>query len=345
MAFQNTSVHYTLDQLDDGVYVATAKDGGAAVCNAGLVNLGDSTLVIDTFMTPTAAEELRADAQRLTGRIPNKVINTHYHNDHIWGNQVFLPDADIFSTAETRLLIQTAGKEEYDYYRAVTDDRLKNLLAQQAMLKSKPDARSDRQATTFELMIGFFNGLALDFPRLSVILPNIVFKNHMILYGSRRRVELVEFSGAHTESDTVVYLPDDGIIFMSDLLFIGHHGYLGDGNPDRWQEVLRSILDGTAGIQTVDRFVPGHGMTGTQADMQRFTDYIHDCQQIAQSLAAESKISQVEASSINIPQAYANWSMPIFFHANLRFLFEQYKSIAEGSGLNKSKPASNSFRP
>ncbi len=105
MTVQNTSKHYILDRLSDGVYAAIAKDGGSAISNAGLVDLGDATLVVDTFLTPTAAEDLRAEAQRLTGRIPRWVINTHYHNDHIWGNQVFLPEATLISTVETYALI------------------------------------------------------------------------------------------------------------------------------------------------------------------------------------------------------------------------------------------------
>ena len=339
MTLQNTTKHYTLDLLSDGVYVASARDGGAAICNAGLVDLGDSTLVIDTFLTPTAAEDLRADAQRLTGRIPSRVVNTHYHNDHIWGNQVFLPEADLISTVETRVLIQTAGKEEYDDYRAITGDRLKNMLAQQAA------AETDAQRAAFDLMIGYFSGLERDFPRLRVTLPNLVFQNRMVLYGSRRRVELVAFSGAHSGSDTVIYLPDDGIVFMSDLLFVGFHPYLGDGNPDRWLEVLRSILDGTAGIQNASRFVPGHGPTGTQADLQRLADYIQDCKQIAWALATEGKTGQADVASTPIPEAFAGWTMPRFFYANLHFLLEKYQNTGKESELLKSKPVSNSFRP
>lgn len=323
MTFQNSARHYTLDLLSDGVYAATARDGGAAISNAGLVDLGDSTLVIDTFLTPAAAEDLRADAQRLTGRLPRLVVNTHYHNDHIWGNQVFLPDADLICTAETRALIQTAGKEEYNEYRAIAGDRLKDVLAQQA------SAETDAQRAAFDLWIGYFGGLVRDFPRLRVTLPNLVFENRMVLYGSRRRAELVAFAGAHTVSDTVVYLPDDGIVFMSDLLFVGFHPYLADGNPDRWLEVLRSILDGTAGIQTASRFVPGHGPTGTLADLQRLADYIRDCQQIAQALAAEGNAGQAEVDSIPIPEAFAGLLLPRFFHANLHFLL---------AGLNPTPP-------
>lgn len=68
-------------------------------------------------------------------------------------------------------------------------------------------------------LIGVFAGLVQDFPRLQVALPNIIFDGRMAFYGSRRRVELVAFSGAHTRSDTVAYLSDDGIIFMYDRLW------------------------------------------------------------------------------------------------------------------------------
>lgn len=346
MEAQNTSRHYTLEQLGDGVYVALARVGGAAIGNAGLVDLGDSTLVIDSFLTPTAAEDLRNDAKRVTGRVPSHVINTHYHNDHIWGNQAFLPEAQIISTVETRMLIQSAGKEEYDYYRTISEDRLKKLLAKQAYKQSEPITENDTPDAAIDLMIGFFSGMSHDFPRLSVTLPNMVFENRMVIYGSRRRAELVAFSGAHTGSDLVVYLPEDGILFMSDLLFSGHHAYLGDGNPMRWKDVLRSILDGSAGIRDVSRFVPGHGMVSTQVALQRMIEYIEDCYKTAISLAADQKISHVDISSTTIPEQYAHWTMPVFFYANLQFFLDQLAEAAEGSRLSKkSKLTSNSFRP
>ncbi len=339
MTSQNATRHYTLDLLSDGIYAAVARDGGAAIGNAGLVDLGDSTLVVDTFLTPAAAESLRADAERLTGRIPRWAVNTHYHNDHNWGNQAFLPQADLISSSETRALIQTAGKEEYDDYRAMADDRLKSLLAQQAA------AATGEQRAALDLWIGYFDGLVRDFPRLRVTLPNLVFENRMVLYGSRRRAELIAFSGAHTGSDTIVYLPDDGIVFMSDLLFVGFHPYLGDGDPDRWLSVLRSILDGTAGIQNPSYFVPGHGPTATRADLSRLADYIQDCQRIARTLAAEGRTGQADVASTPVPEAFADWTMSRFFYANLRFLLERYQGAGAGLGKIELKPASNSFRP
>ncbi len=329
MSAQSGTEHYTLDELGDGVYAAIAKQGGAAIGNAGLVDLGDATLVIDTFLTPTAAEHLLADARRLTDHAPRWVLNTHYHNDHIWGNQVFVPEAQLISTVETRALIETAGKEEYGDYRAIADDRLAKVLAQQAA------AATEEQRKDAELFVGYFRGLVQDFPRLKVMLPNLTFEERLVLHGSQRRVELIEFHGAHTGSDTVVWLPDEHILFMSDLLFVRFHPYIGDGNPERVLEVLRSLVDGTAGIEGVQRYVPGHGPAGTAGDLQVLADYVREMQRMAGELAARGA-AQADAASAPIPTAYAGWGLPRFFHANLNFLLKSYSpaQTEEADGRN-----------
>ena len=70
------------------------------------------TLVYDPFMTPEAARELRVVAEELTGRPVSIVVNSHYHNDHIRGNQVFLPIANVISTSWTRDQIAKSEPEE-----------------------------------------------------------------------------------------------------------------------------------------------------------------------------------------------------------------------------------------
>jgi cyclase len=84
-----TSRHFQLEQLAEGVYAAIALAGGGSGSNAGMIDLGDRTLVFDTFLTPQAADELRAAAEHLLGRPVAYVINSHWHCDHIQGNQAF----------------------------------------------------------------------------------------------------------------------------------------------------------------------------------------------------------------------------------------------------------------
>ena len=43
------SRHFRLEQLADGVYACINADGGWAICNAGIIDLGNRTLVFDAF--------------------------------------------------------------------------------------------------------------------------------------------------------------------------------------------------------------------------------------------------------------------------------------------------------
>jgi cyclase len=83
------SSNFALVTLGNGVWAAIAKEGGKAGGNAGFVVGDDGVAVIDTFEDPAAAVELLAKIREIT-KLPIKfVVNTHYHLDHVNGNDVF----------------------------------------------------------------------------------------------------------------------------------------------------------------------------------------------------------------------------------------------------------------
>jgi glyoxylase-like metal-dependent hydrolase (beta-lactamase superfamily II) len=82
-------MNYDLHEVGDGVWAAIVDDETPAVGNAAIVDLGDETLVFDTTMSFQLAKRLRDEAQELTGRDPGILVNSHWHGDHILGNQSF----------------------------------------------------------------------------------------------------------------------------------------------------------------------------------------------------------------------------------------------------------------
>src|SRR5215510_7888987 len=100
-----TSAHFQLHQLADGVFAAIHREGGAAQSNAGIIDLGGQVLIFDTFIAPAAAADLREAVTALLAWPVSTLINSHYHNDHIWGNQAFPSDIPIIATIEARELI------------------------------------------------------------------------------------------------------------------------------------------------------------------------------------------------------------------------------------------------
>jgi cyclase len=199
---RSESKHFRLQQLADGVYAAIHIAGGAAIGNAGIVDLGDRTLVYDTFIAPQAAQDLRTAAEALTGRAIDTVIDSHWHNDHIWGNQVFGAGTDIISTEETRrLIIATRGHGAYDSFMAEAEA---NLEATRAQLEGTEDEGQRRQLA---LWVDYHQSVVETKPILQIRAPNVTFVERLAFHGTDRPAEVIDFVGGHTESDAILFLP------------------------------------------------------------------------------------------------------------------------------------------
>ena len=55
---RRVSPHFAVDSLAPGVWAVIHADSGSASANAGIIDLGDATVVFDAFMTPEAAIDL-----------------------------------------------------------------------------------------------------------------------------------------------------------------------------------------------------------------------------------------------------------------------------------------------
>jgi cyclase len=280
------SKHFRLQQVAEGTFAAIATDGGAAISNSGLVDLGGQILVFDTFLTPQAALDLRLAALEILGRAPDLVINSHFHNDHIWGNQVFSPDAPIIASSRTRHLITTEGVQELEWYTAKSAERL-------ASLEDQFQKTSDEVQRSQQLMwLGYYRGLVEALPGLAVCLPSMTFADRLEIFGSSQHAELMTFEG--------------------------YHPYLGDGDPLQLLKALKELSQIAA-----TRFVPGHGPVGTIADLSLLIEYVEYCMKIAQELVKEGVPYQARIAQVPIAEQFQHWLLPQFFQANLTFLCER----------------------
>jgi len=303
---------FTIEALGDGIYAAIAVNGGHAICNSGLIDLGGQILVFDTFISPQAAASLKAFCVDHFGKPPQIVINSHYHNDHIWGNQVFADDALILSSSLTREQICTAGVEEFQWFTANSDQKLVDL--QEKLLKTA----DEREKQELLLWIGEYSAVVESLPHLKVCPPEVTFPNSLEIHGNKRTAKLMSYENAHSASDTILYLPNDGILFMSDLLFVGMHPYLGDGEPSKLLDALReiSMLNGRL-------YVPGHGIIGNRKDIDVLIEYIEHCCDIAEELLKAGDSIENSLSNVQMPAAFKHWMVSQFYRTNIRCTYDK----------------------
>lgn len=306
------SRHFTIEPLAEGVFGAVHREGGWAIANAGIVDLGESCLVFDTFLTPAAGADLRRAAETLTGVPVRYVINSHYHNDHIWGNQAFAPEAIILSSAKSQRLIETNGQEEYDWYLENSTKRLAELE------KALEEASNEEEKDALKFWISYYQALAESMPGLELRWPDLTFKSELKLRGAERQVELLAFNLGHTGGDTILHIPGESIMFTADLLFVGSHPYLPDGEP-------AALLDGLKVIRKMEPEIlfPGHGPVGGLADLEAMIQYVHKCEQIAIEMVEAGL--DLQEHDLVIPEVYASWEYPNFFQANVAHFIQEHR--------------------
>lgn len=231
-----------LHEVADGIHAYLQPDGGWGWSNAGLV-VGDGTsLLIDTLFDLRLTQNmLNAMAPVVASSPIDTVVNTHANGDHCYGNQL-VTGAEIIASAATAHEMKEVPP---------------SMLA---ALNNAPGEVGD----LFRHFFGEF-----EFDGIELALPTRTFEGRFECEVGGRLVELVEVGPAHTQGDTLVFVPDAKAVFTGDILFIGGTPVVWVGPLDNWIAACDLICD-----SDVDHIIPGHGPLTDKAGVVAIRDYL-----------------------------------------------------------------------
>jgi cyclase len=148
----------------------------------------------------------------------------------------------------------------------------------------------------------------------------LLFEHSLTLQGSKRRAVLMAKGCGHTTCDSILYLPEEEIVFMGDLLSVNTHPHIRDGNTQEWVRILEEIE--TLALRDA---VPGHGPVGGKENLTVFREYLTMLLDHAVRLAT-AKIPPETIQHSEIPERYAEWQVPSLYANNLKHLCEQFSA-------------------
>lgn len=67
-----------------------------------------------------------------------------------------------------------------------------------------------------------------------------------------QNAQLITYGGGHTLSDAIVYLPEDKVVVIGDLVLSNHHPVLANAKPYQWLSILEQIE-----LLEVETIIPG----------------------------------------------------------------------------------------
>ena len=161
------------------------------------------------------------------------------------------------------------------------------------------------------MWLGYYKAIKEFFIEYKITLPNIYVQDTMKINGSKRNVILFTRGKGHTESDIVLWLPTEKILFTGDLLFVGFHPWLGDGFVNDWVNYLEDLKKLNAKF-----IVSGHGIVGNNLQMDQMINYIKMVNSFVDK-AIQDNLSEDELKSTPIPDEFKSWWFGRFFSPNL----------------------------
>jgi cyclase len=267
-----------LHELGDGLHAYLQPSGSWGWSNAGLISAGGTSLLVDTLFDLDLTREMLDAMRPITERSPiDAAMNTHGNGDHCFGNELLPDSAEIYATVGAAAELQAAPPQ------------LVNALKQTDQLGPEFSAYIQR-------IFGPFR-----FEGIEVRLPTSTFTGRLELTVGDRDVHFVEVGPAHTDGDAIVHVPDAGVVFTGDILFIGGTPIVWAGPFSNWLTACDRIVE--LGAHTL---VPGHGPVTDAAgvqDVKRYLTYVHDeaAARFAAGMDAEQAADDIDISD------FADW--------------------------------------
>lgn len=304
---------FQLVKVAEGVYAAIAKPGGLASGNAGFIIGDGGVLVVDTFSTPIAIEELIAEVGKLSNQPIRYAVNTHYHLDHSGGNQVFAQrNVPIIAHDKVSEWQTTKNKR----FLPSTEDIQKRRADAAKQLSDTPADQKDKRAQ-LERQLARFDAL------LSIKLtnPTLTFSTGTVnLYLGTRKVSLFSLPG-HTGGDVLVYVPDADVMFTGDMGWSKTLPNLVDATVEDWIPSLDKILSNHASA----KFVPGHGEVAGPAEIRAFRDYLDDLRTRVKKGIADGLTIEQAKTDLKLPETYKTFAFQNFAQPNVEDMYKELK--------------------
>lgn len=295
----------TSQKLQGDVLVVTGGGG-----NITAYDTGDGLLIVDTFLSPSSGKAARAEIEKnFPGTAIRYVINTHYHWDHTFGNQVF-KDALIVAHINNSDRVRTDYVERAEQIQGAAE-RIKELEAHLAQHAGKDSDEAKETAEELQRMKQMHENYG-DFELVPA--PFSLEAGARIELGDKT-FHLYHFGPAHTDGDIIVLSAEDRVLSTGDVLFNHAFPFIDfDGGADipNWIDVLSRLI-GIA--DRYDAVVPGHGAVGDVQALRDKKEYLRDLwDAVAKARADGMTLEQAKELKL---EKYSDWDWQPSFPRNV----------------------------
>jgi len=133
-------------------------------------------------------------------------------------------------------------------------------------------------------------------------LPHETFRDRVTFHFGGKEIQILYFGRAHTLGDSIIFVPQDRIAYLSEVFFSDEFPNMAQGYGVSWLRVLEAVE-----ALGADIFVPGHGPIPenpreTRAGLHRMLQILIDARDAIQNEIAQGATEDQAAAAVKLQQ-------------------------------------------
>lgn len=182
-----------------------ATDNYGFVSNSAFVVTDDGIIVFDTLGTPALGLKLLAAIRTISDAPIRTVYISHYHADHMYGNQAFIGTGAEFVASD--------GAKRY------LESEVAGQRLDERRISLQPWVNADTR----------------------IVAPDRYLQGEERITLGGVDVRVVDVGSAHSEGDLVLFVESDAVLFSGDIVFENRIPFLGTSSSAEWLDVLHEM--------------------------------------------------------------------------------------------------------
>jgi len=200
-------------RLSERALVVWTGDYMQTIVTAALAT-AKGIVVIETSLIRSDDARIRRIIEKEFGRSDFKfLINTHHHHDHTAGNQIY-SDTTIVGHKNVPAGIKAELTGE-GLARIVENIKSMSKSWSEGLQHEEPGSRNDHLGR--EGLAAAAKAIAELQAGLIPTYPSILFEKSLFLDMGDLTLELYSFAGVHSNSDIVIFIPAEGLVYVGDM--------------------------------------------------------------------------------------------------------------------------------
>ena len=133
-------------------------------------------------------------------------------------------------------------------------------------------------------------------------LPQVTYRDRLTIHLGGKEIQILYLGRGHTRGDSIIFVPQDRIAYVSELFFSDQFLYMNDGYGVSWLKTLDAIQ-----ALPADILVPGHGPIPQdpkegREGLHRFRQILVDLRNAVQEEIGRGATEDQAAAAIKLPQ-------------------------------------------